>query len=303
MQKSVLPALVLAGSLVLTACGVGDTVDVTAPDVTATDVAASVTSPSDPPTEEPSDPATEGRSEESSGQASEEAASPPTVVAHRQREEADERHPTYALDLVRPSVSDVSDAVAARIEGQLAALVDERVRRFVADDAEFDHEAAAELPTGELDLDVTSGTPNPHLLSVLFAELAMHQGAAHPWTTLHARTFDLTTGERVTLPELFTEDDGTVLQVVSDAVIPVLVARLDPEGEGWATEMVHEGAGPDAEMLSRFVVAREGLVVHFDQYQVGPGVAGPQEVMVAWEDLVAELTPGPRLEGALAAFG
>lgn len=287
MQKSVLPAIALAGSLVLAACGAGDTVDVTSPDVTADEVVASVSSPSDPPAATPP---------------SRDDGPAPSLEVQRLREDADERHPTYALDLARPTVSGVSDEVAARIEAELDAFVDERVRLFAADDAEFDHEAAAELPTGELDLDVTSGTPNPELLSVLFTELAMHQGAAHPWTTLHARTFDLATGAPVTLTELFEEDDRTVLQVVSDAVVPVLVARLDPEGEGWATQMVHEGAGPDAEQLSRFVVRRQGLVVHFDQYQVAAGVAGPQEVTLAWDELTAQLTPEARLEAALASF-
>ncbi len=283
-MHTVRPALLLASTLVvvlaLSGCGGAPRADVGSP---GTDTQA--------------DPDEAAGGEVASGEDAQPAI--PSFLLTRHREEADERHPTYALDLAYPRLEGVDADVADSIAGELAAWIDDQVVAYAAEDAEFAHDLDVELPPGELDIRAASGAHSASLLSVLLTQTTMHHGAAHPWTTLHAITFDLATGTPVTLPELFDAPPETVLQVVSDAVVPALVASLDPEGEGWATQTVADGAGPDLDALSRFVVEREGLVLHFDQYQVAPGAAGPQQVTLPWAALTSALAPSPRLDATL----
>lgn len=154
------------------------------------------------------------------------------------------------------------------------------------------------FPPGLLDVRATTGSVTTSLLSVAFTVTSMHHGMAHPETTVEAFTFDLSTGRQLALPELFLPGPD-VHATVSAQVIPRLVAALDPSGDGWAEAGVREGAAPDPDLLRRFVVDEAGLTLHFDQYQVAPGAAGPQTVTLDWDGLLELLPPSQLLRAAL----
>lgn len=207
----------------------------------------------------------------------------------------------YTIETSLPVVGGVDAEVAAAIERQLSAWVAEQVAAYEREDAEVRVHGAADdgFPPGFLEIRAGAGVPTPALLSVVFTVTAMHQGMAHPWTVVESFTFDLASGDRVTLTELFASGPDVHARI-SAAVVPALVAQLDPDGEGWAAAGVREGAAPDAALLRRFVVDAGGLTLHFDQYQVAPGAAGPQAATLPWSELLADLPPSPLLRDALA---
>jgi hypothetical protein len=217
-------------------------------------------------------------------------AAPPELEIARVAEGA-AAHPRYELSVAYPVVTGPDPRVAARIQTAVDAWVSEVIATYVREDAEF-VDGDDDLPPGMFQVAVAPGPPNPHLLNVRFDGYEMHRGAAHPWMWVETMTFDLTTGDPVALEELFA---GPVLETVSRRAVAQLTTALDPEGDGWADEEVRNGAAPEADLLRRVVLAEEGLVVHFDQYQVAPGVAGPQAATVSWPVLLDALEPSPAM--------
>lgn len=213
----------------------------------------------------------------------------------------DEEDPAYRFEASLPVATGVP--AAAAVERQVRAWYDRERESFVREEAAFNPpgQRLDGLPPGWLEVEGEAGAVTPSLLSLVLHVSTMHQGAAHPWHVVETFTFDAATGERLELAELFAPG-APVLETISAEVVPVLVARLDPTGDGSAEAGVREGAGPDAALLRRFVVEEAGLTLHFDQYQVAPGAAGPQAVTLAWDRLLALLPPSPRLAAALAAL-
>lgn len=63
-------------------------------------------------------------------------------------------------------------------------------------------------------------------------------------------------------------------------------------------ETIAQGAAPTTENYDNVLAGPKGLTVYFQEYQVGPYVAGPQQVLVPYEALRPYLNP----RGPLAAF-
>jgi hypothetical protein len=295
--RSVLVAAVLAAAIVTGACG-RSTEDVVPVAATEPEVVAEV----EPPVAAPATDAASDAPAVPAVTTAEQAPTAPVPTVTFQRH-VDEPDRAYRIDVALPVVTGVAPEVASAVEGHVRAWVEDTRAGYLRDEAEFNPTQLRDdrFPPGALEITGVAGEPNPALLSLLFTVTAMHQGAAHPLTTIEAFTFDLATGAPVELAGLFTAG-APVLTTVSEEVVPALVVQLDPGGEGWAEAGVREGAGPDADVLRRFVVGGSGLTVHFDQYQVAPGAAGTLQVTVPWERLIPALRPSPLLEATLAAL-
>lgn len=231
--------------------------------------------------------------------ASAEVRSTPVVTYRGVRTATD----TYLVDASLPVVEGVPADVASAIDRYLAGWFDAELARFEREDRAFvvagaDAEGFA---PGFLEVRPT-GAATASLLSVAFTVTSMHQGMAHPETVVETVTFELSTGRAVELPELFVPGSD-VYGTVSAEVVPLLVAALDPTGDGWAEPGVRAGAAADPDLLRRFVVDAAGLTLHFDQYQVAPGAAGPQVVTLGWDGLLDVLPPSPLLRAALDPLG
>ena len=103
-------------------------------------------------------------------------------------------------------------------------------------------------------------------------------GAAHPAHGSITLNYDLEKGKEITLDELFLPNSN-YLQAISDYA----KAQLATRDIGF--DMFSDGAAPLPENYQQWNVSDNGLVITFDEYQVAPYAAGPQEVVLPFEEL------------------
>jgi hypothetical protein len=126
------------------------------------------------------------------------------------------------------------------------------------------------------------------LLSILFEDFA-YLGGAHPGMFYVAINYDTTTGKTLALADLF--KPGTdYLGLISSLCIADLQTRESLSAEDFATR----GAAPLAENYQVWSVTPQGLLIVFQEYQVGPYAAGAQSVLIPYDALAGQLDPaGP----------
>lgn len=114
--------------------------------------------------------------------------------------------------------------------------------------------------------------------------------AAHPGLNSLTLNYDLSQGRELALSDLFLPDSN-YLEIISMYCINEL--RKQPFAEASSLE----GAQPTAENYRNWNIEPGGLLITFDAYQVAPGAAGPQKIVVPYSELTALIEP----QGPLAA--
>lgn len=100
--------------------------------------------------------------------------------------------------------------------------------------------------------------------------LSQYTGGAHPMTIVSGINYDTATGEPLTREDAFRLIGKTVQQVSAEAT-----AQLEAKvGDAF----FEEGASPDPENFSSFVVSEDEVTFIFQQYQVAPYALGVQEI-------------------------
>jgi hypothetical protein len=113
-------------------------------------------------------------------------------------------------------------------------------------------------------------------------------GAAHPTTTDHTFSFDLSTGRPISLSDLFRPGSG-YLEWMSAESLKQLAASKD-----YTPDTARQGTTPTVEHFATFSLRPTGLEVIFGEYQVGPYALGIQRVGFPYAQLRPLLaTPGP----------
>jgi hypothetical protein len=129
------------------------------------------------------------------------------------------------------------------------------------------------------------------VLSILFEDFA-YLGGAHPGMFYVALNYDAGTGKVLALQELF--KPGTdYLGLISSLSIADLQSRTDLSGV-----LDLNGANPSEENYRVWAITPQGLLIIFSEYQVAPGAAGAQSVLIPYETLSAQLDPA----GPLSSF-
>jgi hypothetical protein len=116
-------------------------------------------------------------------------------------------------------------------------------------------------------------------------------GAAHPGSYSITLNYDLNQGRELALADLFLPNTD-YLGTISRYCIAELGKQPFFEGP------FAEGAQPTPENYSRWNITPDGLMITFDNGQVGPYAAGPQQVVVPYTELKALIDPA----GALGPF-
>ena len=114
--------------------------------------------------------------------------------------------------------------------------------------------------------------------------------AAHPGLNSLTLNYDLGQGRELALDDLFLQNSN-YLEMIAQYCINEL--RKQPFAESSSLE----GAQPIAENYRNWNIEPGGLLITFDAYQVAPGAAGPQKIVVPYSELVAVINP----QGPLAA--
>jgi hypothetical protein len=114
--------------------------------------------------------------------------------------------------------------------------------------------------------------------------------------------YDLRRGRQLSLSDLF-KPRAKFLEAIASHCLSEFEARGQHYGSGCGVghdHQVREGAAPKAENYDGWALARNGLLIAFDEYQVGPGCAGMIDVVVPYERLKDMLRPGLKLPPASA---
>ena len=112
-------------------------------------------------------------------------------------------------------------------------------------------------------------------------------GAAHPGLNSLTLNYDLGQGKELALADLFLPN-ANYLEAISKYCIAELSKQPFFDGP------FSEGAQPTLENYRNWNITPDGLMITFDEYQVAPYAAGPQKVLVPYNELQAVINPqGP----------
>ena len=111
------------------------------------------------------------------------------------------------------------------------------------------------------------------------------KGAAHPGSFAATFTYDLQAQKMLALNDLFLAETD---------YLPALAAFCQAEITSRDPAFWPDGASPAAANYRNWNITPTGLLITFDEYQVAPYAAGPQEIEVPFSELIGLVDPqGP----------
>jgi hypothetical protein len=125
------------------------------------------------------------------------------------------------------------------------------------------------------------------VLSVLF-QISEYSGGAHPGDFHNSINYNLVSGKVIDLSELFIPGSDYLATMAS---LSIANLRQNPYLDD---QDIGRGAAPKPENYRLWTITPEGLMIMFEEYQVGPYAAGPQIIVIPFEALKDQLNPlGP----------
>ncbi len=153
--------------------------------------------------------------------------------------------------------------------------------------ASFQSDVSAMEPVGEhpwqssLEATYAIHAPSSKAVSVTFTVWSYRGGAAHGAVDIRTRSYDMATGTRLELADMFGNVEKA-LELMAAYARTDLERRIGGDTDG---EWLRNGTAPDAENFSSMALTPTGVHIFFQAYQVGPWVIGPQEADVPLEAL------------------
>jgi uncharacterized protein DUF3298 len=130
-------------------------------------------------------------------------------------------------------------------------------------------------------------SPPGDIFSIKFEMQGYVTGAAHPYHVSRTSNFDLQQGRELSLAELFMPG-ASFLDAISRYCIGQLKLR------DIAFDETVTGADSTAENYRNWNVTSDGLLITFEEYQVAAYAAGPQLVLIPYDQLRPLIAnPGP----------
>jgi len=122
-------------------------------------------------------------------------------------------------------------------------------------------------------------------------ELLSFAGGAHPLSPTNLSSFDLITGDRLQMADLFQPESEATLNGIAEREFRK-VREIDA---GSSLTKAGFWFPEDAfKVNENFAVADEGLLIHFNAYEVGPYSLGPTEILIGRTELAGIAHPdGP----------
>jgi hypothetical protein len=113
-------------------------------------------------------------------------------------------------------------------------------------------------------------------------------GQAHPSHSVDTFIFDIKNKKLVTTVELFNASSSYV-KMLSDLVKEDFSMRNEQatDADGYVVDITkdNEGFNPTKENFSKVLPTDGGLIIYFDEYQIAPYVAGPQQSIIPYVKL------------------
>lgn len=169
------------------------------------------------------------------------------------------------------------------LEGQINTYLFGERARFLGDWIQYGVGESFSMPW-ELEIHYEEFGFGPTVIGYRF-DIYTYTGGAHPNSDYHTIVVDTADERRLRLDDFF-QPGVDIYPILETLISPQLYDRL---GEG---AFFAEGVAPFAENYEDWIPAMDGLHLYFAPYQVAPYAAGPQEVVVPWEDLAPYTNPG-----------
>ena len=184
--------------------------------------------------------------------------------------------PVFTITAQIPQLSGNDDPRAQAFNQRLDEIVQKEVSVFRE---EFTRGPIVEVSTDSF-LEITYELLSQYddIWSIKFFYTFYNNGAAHPGDFSHTINYDLASGRELALSDLFLTNTN-YLETISNYCINEL--RKQPFFDPFTTE----GASPTLENYRNWNITPQGLMITFDTYQVAPGAAGPQVILVPYGEL------------------
>lgn len=197
----------------------------------------------------------------------------------------------YKVTAQTPVLVGSSDASVKVFNAEMKTIVDQAVADFKQKLSDLPATPDSQASTFDLRYNLLS--PPGDILSLKFDIRTYYTGAAHPSTVSRTVTFDLQQGKDVGLSELFIPG--------ADFLTPIskfCINQLSKRDIGFADFEL--GATATLENYRNWNITADGLMITFDEYQVAPYAAGPQTVVIPYNQLAQLIRPdgplGPYLQ-------
>jgi hypothetical protein len=191
----------------------------------------------------------------------------------------------YAVNAQYPAVLNTDDPLALTFNDQMYALVQDEITGFKANILEAPKNSA--FTASSLDVTYSLVYQTGSIASIKFDFSGYISGAAHPYLYSLTANYHFDQRRNLSLEELFLPGSN-YLEIISTYCIAQLSQR-DIGFDGFST-----GAAPTPENYRNWNLIPQGLLITFDAYQVAPGAAGPQMVIVPFSEWRAVLDPQGR---------
>lgn len=195
------------------------------------------------------------------------------------------QEPAFTITAQTPQLSGSDDPRVLAFNQRLDGLVQYEIDAFRQ---EFMNAQVVEVASASfLEITHTLAAQYDDIWSFKFVFYFYNNGAAHPGDYSMTLNYDLGQGRELTLGDLFLPNTN-YLEVISQYCIAELGKQ--PFFDGTFTS----GADPTDENYRNWNITPEGLMITFDTYQVAPGAAGPQVIVMPYDQLSALTDPqGP----------
>jgi len=129
---------------------------------------------------------------------------------------------------------------------------------------------------------------DPKVVSLHLAE-EVYQGGAHGLTTARYASFDPATGRRLGLSDLLTPEGEARLVEIGERELRK-VREIPPEQSLEEAGFTFEGN--KFALSQEIAVLRDGLVLHYNPYEIAPYALGPTEIVIPRSELAPIAKPG-----------
>lgn len=183
----------------------------------------------------------------------------------------------YALALVNAQINDFKAAIAqndiSQLPPQMQGLANTFNIRYSLDGLAADH------------------------ISAVFGSETYLIGMAHPSHLLTSLNVDLKNGSIIKLQDLF-KLGADYASLISSLATADLLRQIQTGVYVSTPDFLAQtgGASADAQNFQVFGLSPQGLVIHFQDYQVGPGASGPAAVTIPYSSLKSVAQPGGFLD-------
>jgi hypothetical protein len=169
--------------------------------------------------------------------------------------------------------------LAGKINAEITGAINLNVHQYT--DGSPNHPP---IPGLTVSAETTSFTElGPHVVALLINFVVFPDGAAHPFGQLSTLVFDLDDGSPVTLSRVFTNEQAGLNALA--AYIRPLALKGNEADIAPVKDTFLYGTEPTEGNYSSWQPSPQGMVISFQDYQIGPYAMGEPHFTVPWSRL------------------